>query len=271
MLFTPFPRPKYRTYVTVGIVIGASIAFILNVFQPFGTDSFTHPYKHLILSGYGIVSMLTVAVYFLISLRFVSPRLENRWNILFEAIDFFFCLILSMTACYLYLIWVFDSRFRLQGLLEFLTFALAVSVLPTLAVLGFLYVQFRGVVRSQIILDHDRVSGNAITLVGSNKTDRVETSTNHINYIKAEDNYVIIHLTIDDADQRHMIRSTLKQMYQQLSDEVFYQCHRSYIVNTDKISGLTGNKNGAKIILTKDNLTVPLSRSNYDHVKNMIV
>ena len=271
MLFTPFPRPKYRAYVIIGVIIGVSIAFILNVLQPFGTDSFQHPYKHLILSGYGIVSVSAVALYFFISLNFVSRRLEDKWNILYESLDFFSCVLFSMMACYVYFILIFDYTFRVQGLLEFLTYAVPVSLLPTIAVLVFLYFQYKGVIRSYMILGADNRTGDkSITLTGSNKSDRIETTSAQINFVKAEDNYVIIHLTIDSADQKHMIRSTLKQIYNQLSHDSFYQCHRSYIVNKNKVLEIAGNKNSAKILLNSDGLSVPLSRSNYDHIRDVI-
>ena len=139
MLFTPFPRPRYKTYVIIGIVIGACIAFMLNVFQPFGTSTFRHPLKHLILSGYGLVSMCAVAVYYFFSLKVITPKIEDKWNILYESIDFFGGLLFSMTACYVYFNWIFDSSFRLDGYIGFLTNAVALSLLPTIGVLVFLY------------------------------------------------------------------------------------------------------------------------------------
>ena len=67
MLFTPFPRPSLKAYSLIGLIIGASILFILIVFQQFGTDQFDRPHKTLILLGYGMVSTIAVMVYYLIS------------------------------------------------------------------------------------------------------------------------------------------------------------------------------------------------------------
>ncbi len=269
MLWTPFPRPSLRTYVVVGLIIGACISFILIVFEPFGTDQFVHPYKTLILMGYGITSASTVALYYVLSLYAINKNRESRWNIMYETIDLFICLIISMLATYVYYSLVFEIGFNLSRMLGFLEVAMAVSFLPTLAVFIYLFYEYRGVIRSTMTISSSTATLGKVTLRGTGKNESIETSLDALRFIKADDNYVIIHLFDGDKEQRHMIRSTLKLISQQLDNTIFYQCHRSYIINTKVIHDLIGNKNSAKLILSESSKSVPVSRSHYDFIKTI--
>ena len=268
MNLAPFPRPHYKTYFTVGFTIGASIIFILMVFQPFGTAQFTHEYKRFILAGYGIVSTIAVAVYYGLSLFVINRWLESRWTILHEAIDFFVCLMVSMAATYVYYAIIFGLSVSMAGLLNFLRITCSVGFLPTLAIFIYLYNRYKGVIRSHLTVSKD--NAKKITLKGTNKSEHLITDINSIIYIKADDNYVIIHINDDEKEQKHMIRSTLKLIYEQLDNEIFYKCHRSYIINIGLINELLGNKNSAKVSLLNAAKSVPISRSNYDFIKSYI-
>lgn len=271
MLLTPFPRPKYTTYLAVGCTVGFCIAFILIVFQPFGTASFRHPNKILVLGGYGVVTMLTVVCYYFFSIHFVSKQLADRWNILFESIDFFISMLLSMSACYLYFSWIFDQSLSLRGLMSFLSMAAGVSFLPTMAVFIYLYNQYKDLVRSSMTINPPENNERAtITLSGTNQNESITTSVDSLLFVKADDNYVIINVHLGERNQRHMIRASLKSIRDQLDQEVFYQCHRSYIINTDAILDMVGNKNNAKLQLSHTSKHIPVSRQHYDHLRSVV-
>ena len=55
---------------------------------------------------------------------------------------------------------------------------------------------------------------------------------NDILFIKAEGNYLEIYLNKGD---KHLIRSTVKNFMQFLSEFSFFQCHKSYIINLENI------------------------------------
>ncbi len=238
------------------------------VFQPFGTAQFTHEYKRFILAGYGIVSTLAVAVYYGLSLFVINRRLESRWTILHEAIDLFVGLIVSMAATYVYYAIVFGRPVSVAGLLNFLRVTCSVGFLPTLAVFIYLYNRYKGVIRSSLTVSKDQAE--QIVLNGTSKSETLVADIRSIIYIKADDNYVIIHINDEEKEQKHMIRSTLKLIYEQLDNEIFYKCHRSYIINTRLINELLGNKNAAKVSLQHTSKSVPISRSNYDYIKSYI-
>ncbi len=59
-----------------------------------------------------------------------------------------------------------------------------------------------------------------------------------IEYFKAFDNYSFIHL----AAERILVRTTLKRLQETLSTSQFIRCHRAYIVNSKKITSISGSK-----------------------------
>ncbi len=275
----PFPRPRYVTYAIAALVTGLSIAFILNVFQPFGTDRFKHDYKIWILSGYGIVAALSICLYYFLSLNLFNARQEDRWTIVHETFDLFGSMLIGLLMCYFYFLVVFGFKLSGSGMFSFLIRAGSVSILPVLGLYGFLFSQFRDLERSTIEFDQpekvpskplSRPLHKSITLYGTNKEDVVSTKEEEVIYIKAEDNYVILHLlTKEGIVSRHMIRSTMKLMFDQLSADIFISCHRSYIINIKKIISLTGNKNNTKVSLEHIKKPIPVSRGKVDEVRSL--
>jgi len=242
------------------------------VFQPFGTDRFEHRYKTLILTGYGIVAALSIATYYWASLRLTNHRYDERWTIFCETIDLFISMILGLLMCYFYFLIVFDLRFEIGDMMEFLKSAASVSLLPVLSLFAYLFVQYRDLRRSSLTISNESkeaTGSQMITLKGNNKDDVINTKEDDIIYIKAEDNYVILHLK-DGKDKigRHMIRITMKQINAQLSEQMFFQCHRSHIVNTSMIQSISGNKNDTKVIIDGFDKAIPVSRSKVDQIRS---
>lgn len=270
---TPFPRPGYKLYFSIALVTGFSIAFILNVFQPFGTYNFKHSYKVLILTGYGVVTTLSIAFYYALSTRLIYKNQEQKWTVIKESIDLFLVLILSLLSCYFYFIWVFDGSFRLSRMFNFILQASLVSLLPVIGLFVFISSKYKGIIRSTLEIDEDSTDqqlSQQITLRGTNKSEVIQTSVDSVLYVKSEDNYIILSVLQQGQVQSHMIRSTLKQIEEQLSGHTFFKCHRSYIINTHRIDSISGNKNSAKLKISGSNQLIPVSRTKVDSIRQMI-
>ena len=63
---------------------------------------------------------------------------------------------------------------------------------------------------------------------------KVKLFTNDINYIMSDGNYLEIHL----EHKKHVIRSKMKDFEALLPRNIFYQCHRRFLVNSSKINAL---------------------------------
>jgi len=265
----PFPRLPFRNYGIIAFVIGFTISFILIVFQPFGTSSFQHPQKNLILAGYGIVVFLAILFYYFLSTQIFHKNKQNRWTILMESIDMFMALLIGLLSSYLYFIFIFDIGFRWKNMFSFLFNASAVALLPVLGGFGYLYIKWKDVVQSSIQTSTENPKQvNLKLILGNSKTDRVEATSDEILLAQAQSNYVMLYILKEDKIQRHILRSTLKQIKEQLDDEIFIQAHRSYIINRSKISGVLGNKSKPQIKLEGFGKIIPISRKIYDDLKS---
>jgi hypothetical protein len=270
ILSTPFPRQSFSLYIWIALFSGLSVAFILNVFQPFNTQNFNHPYKHLILSGYGIVIFLSVGAYYTLSYFGMYKRKQDKWTISRESVDLFLSLFLSLLCCYLYYSFVFDFAIKLNRIAGFLSRAASVAIVPISFQFLYMYWKYKGTVRSEVAISETKNRDTQqVILKGTNKGDLIETDIDDIIYIKAEDNYVILYLARDGSIQKHMIRGTMSKINEQLPDSKFYRCHRSYIINFHRIEELKGNKNSMKVILEKSAKVIPVSRSKVDTLKSL--
>jgi DNA-binding LytR/AlgR family response regulator len=84
-------------------------------------------------------------------------------------------------------------------------------------------------------------------------------------YIEAADNYIIIHYLASRKPARYMIRTTLKRIEQEMPDTGLVRCHRSYIVNIDRVKFIRKEKEGLIIgFESPEEVTVPISKTYID-------
>lgn len=80
-------------------------------------------------------------------------------------------------------------------------------------------------------------------------------------FLESLENYVILHT----VTSREIVYSTLKQMYEELPNDIFLQTHRSYIVNINHINSVDGNQ----IIINSHR--IPIARNLKDKVLNHLI
>jgi two-component system, LytTR family, response regulator len=81
-----------------------------------------------------------------------------------------------------------------------------------------------------------------------------------IHWVEAEGDYVSVHT----PQKSHLVRETMKNMEQRLSEQGFQRVHRSAIVNLSYVSELVSLDNGDYHIILHDNTKVKLSRNYRD-------
>jgi len=273
LLSIPYPRKALSSYFGIVICIGLVVNFILMVFQPFGTASFDHPNKLWILAGYGITIALSGMIFYLLSFYILKRTGAQGWNIVSEILDLFFCCVFSITATYFYYKLVFGGSMSWSGFLQYTGMASSVAALPVLISFAYLYYTWKDVISSNVsYTNDDKIKSKRITLItGQNKSDKVEANLMDLILAKAHDNYVMLYVKKENKVQKHLIRSSLKNIYEQLDKDLFIQSHRSYLVNRQRIKALTGNKSKAGLILSDYDRDIPVSRSMYDSIKSIVI
>lgn len=79
-------------------------------------------------------------------------------------------------------------------------------------------------------------------------------------FIEADDNYSTVMWKENGTLQKKLLRVNLKNLESQLDNSFTLRCHRSYIVNVNAISAISGNTNGYKLKINGSDFSIPVSR-----------
>jgi two-component system LytT family response regulator len=108
----------------------------------------------------------------------------------------------------------------------------------------------------------EKCSNNRLTIWKNEKLYVI--NMNDIYYCKANEHEVFIYTKTDE----YKITCSISELYRKLPQESFFKCHRSYIVNTDKITEIIPWFNNTYVLRLKGiDAEVPVSRQNISQFK----
>lgn len=91
---------------------------------------------------------------------------------------------------------------------------------------------------------------------------RLSLSGSDLLYIESSDNYVWIHYTVNEKLKRYLLRNTLKNLEKELENTMVTRCHRSFLVNLERVKVIRRDKDGLYIELDAPNSNdLPVSKS----------
>lgn len=100
---------------------------------------------------------------------------------------------------------------------------------------------------------------NQVTLY-SDTSESLTFNLPDLLFIEADDNYSTIIWKEAGVLQKKLLRVNLKNVESQLNNSFTLRCHRSYIVNVNAISAISGNTNGYKLKINGSDFSIPVSR-----------
>ncbi len=103
-------------------------------------------------------------------------------------------------------------------------------------------------------------------IVVKNGSDIRIVPTNDLIYIEAYDDYV----KIFTKDTYYLKKKTMNYYEQVLDDSKFFRTHRSYIINLNELTRIEPLEKNTYVVLLKNGKKVPLSRSGYIKLKEML-
>ncbi len=265
------PQPTPQRLVIVAILIGCAVFFILAMFQPFGTYTFQHPDKLLLLAGYGFVITFTViTLTLLLSKIFHGWFAPESWNLRRELLLLGIVAFASMTATYFYHFATIGSRLSFFGYAYFMGIAMSTSLFPLALLTAVRYLQIKNYLDQRNLTATLAPKPDVLTLTGDNKTEKLTILRSELLLLKAADNYVELFLQKDQRLNRHLLRGTLSGMASQLDDDHFLQVHRSYIVNMNQVVALDGKSPNYILRLAAPVEEVPVSRNKVQAVRQRL-
>ncbi|SRR5574344_1000276 len=123
--------------------------------------------------------------------------------------------------------------------------------------------------------DTEQVSGESSDLIIHFKdekgTIKLSIKQSYILYIESADNYVKIYYYNKNLIVNYLLRNSLKNVEEMLQSHGFTRCHRSYIVNIQKVKVVRKEKDGIYIDLDQDGIgDIPISKSYYEQIMNLL-
>lgn len=270
-------KPWLSVLLCVTIVI-----FILAIFEPFNfkLNSLGQVW---VLVGFALLTMLVTSIAFVLFPKlfkqFYNP---DKWTIGKSLLNnVFFLIIMGIgVVCYDYFIVMKQlPEYFPMGFLVDLFAALTIGIVP-LSIITIM-TQNRVLKRNlniskninQVLsarIKPEATENGLITLTGSTK-ESIIVKPEDILYIEATGNYVNVHYKKDGKTIYKLLRTTIKQVEEALQNQPFFvRCHRTFIVNTDKISNVNGNAQGYKLSLYDTTEEIPVSRTYLKDIKDIL-
>ena len=118
--------------------------------------------------------------------------------------------------------------------------------------------------------EDDTNPASQITLEG-NTNEHVNLEISDLLYIEAVGNYVKVVLLREGEVHTNMLRATMKQMEDQLQAYVIIvRCHRAFIVNLNQVEHISSNSRAMQLVMRHSHDAIPVSRSNYIKLKELL-
>lgn len=295
ILSEPFPINTWKWYRLRGLGFGLFVFLFLFLFQPFSLNLFDTQKLLYVTLVYGAATGAVIVAGGWIFSKWIIPRLDDdKWT-LGKQIIWNVLLMVFIT-----LLNVYVTQLMHQMILPFwwwlvmLKWVLMLGILPVAVAELIAYNQHlrhnlkTAIQLSQLVKQQPVAADNSsnlpsasanishqsftaplpddtgpIILTGENQGEKLELLPDNLLAVQALDNYVNVFWKADDQLQSTLLRNTLTNIADQVSDAVhMYRSHRSWLVNVQRVAGVDGNAQGLKLSVELMDQQVPVSRSN---------
>ena len=250
------PIPLYltakRNIVQLVLFTAAFALVFINVYEPFGVNVWFKITRWQLLFYSSLITLTGVLVVVLsrIIMYYSSRKKQlNYWQYLIWVL----CEVIFMALFYALYIKLFlkDERF-LPDLVKLSVQNTALLLLLPYSV-SWLYFSWKKkneeiaeLAQGQIPPDPSKMM---IPFTDEKGALRFSVKMENLLYLEASDNYVSIYYLNKDKVSRFLLRNSLKNMEEGLKGTEMVRCHRSYMVNSDKVKVIRREKEGLRLEL----------------------
>jgi len=276
-----------RKQIITALLVGGFIFLFLFVFRPFELSALSHSMLEISI-GYGLVTSATMLFLSFLLIKVLKKFSdEEHWTvgkaIFWNVLHLFLIGIFNA----LYSHWIGVTELTFIRLLWFQLVTISIGIFPILvmvliseAAMNRKYLKQADKINNEILqkakhsplsLHHKSTINKIITLISQNENEFLELPTDDLLFVKSADNYVEVYFTENKTIQKRLLRNTLKSIDEALKDNTnFFRCHKSYLVNLNKILKVNGNAQGYKFKLNFGEFEIPVSRQYNERVHELI-
>ncbi len=263
------------------VLISGGLVFVILFFlKPFGLEKEAMIARFNISLSYAAATWVVCAIFLIIAPVLIPDLFDDRrWTVGKELI-YFSLMLAGISVCNTLLNgWIGNAPLSLASLLMMTSYTLLVGMAPvTLTVLLKQQRLLRRFQNEAQQLNKDKKQNphksipdtpanktaplETIILQGDNRNELLELYPTHFFAAEARDNYCNIYFEKEEGLQEVLFRTTLKKLELQLmACPGLWRCHKSFLINLDKIEEVSGNAQGYRLHFKKGALQVPVSRS----------
>lgn len=253
---------SWKDTFKIALIAGVMILFIMVFLQPFDTFQSNIQFKFIRLSGYSFTIIVPILLLHFAE-RYWYEKQNYRWTFLNEVISLVSIFALTSISSYFYhnlafsgdvISLPYSARFFIYYCIPFIPL-----FLPLLS-------YFRFTFGKVIIVGSEKSRNDELEIAGDNKDEKISLPMNRFIYAEAQQNYVDIYfLNSDNKIEKEIIRSTFSNIVDQIPEA--YQVHRSYLINPDFLSQITGNSRKRLIELKGVEYQIPVSQKYYQAIE----
>lgn len=265
ILNQPYPDEDDPISLVKGALIGGLIVFtILALLRPFGLHETGNDIYYYCMV-FGLISILVAVFFDFTSVYLLGLRRDHpNWTLWKWILSITFMILLIAAANFTYISFAFVGQFD-PSRFGFILYITAVVGIFPIFIFGTLKTiknlkanqQIAQSIETKSIDQKERII--QLPILKSKVTFEIDAQT--IIYMEAMQNYVNVFYVENGTVKKEVIRNTLTAMEQSTLPTSIVRCHRSYLVNTDKIINVSGNAQGLQLQLEGiEKESVPVSR-----------
>jgi hypothetical protein len=272
------PIPAYlvdkRNIIQLILFTAAFALVFINVYAPFGVDVWFNVSRWTLLL-YSSIIILTGVLVVVIS-RIIMFKTRHRYKLkLWQYLVWVMAEVFFMGLFYtLYQILILDDTRFFPDLLVISVQNTALVLLLPYSVLWLYFSWVENKKKLELIgssVPPEPTKG-MIHFYDERGTLRFSIKAEHLMYLEAADNYIYIHYLDNSKPARLLLRNNLKKLDEDLIHTPLVRCHRSYMVNSNRVSLIRRDKEGLMLELDlPEKINIPVSKSYVGNVMQVFV
>ncbi|MFA7104834.1 MAG: LytTR family DNA-binding domain-containing protein [Dysgonamonadaceae bacterium] len=244
----------------------------INLFQPFGSRNWYLDVSDIRYFVFSSLIILTGMLVVVISRVILTAYSKKRDILYWQYVLWILCEIVAMAIFYTIFAKFFPKDGVERGISEIFQQSLINTALVLLLPYAITWLYFSWKEKSTLLeqIEQEKAPDiRAKTLIAftDEKGDlKISVMLENLLYIESADNYATIYYLNKSGVSQFLLRNSLKWMEEHLTKETpLVRCHRSYIVNMDKVKILKKIKGGIVLELDEERtLDIPVSKTYYE-------
>ena len=269
----PYPTPNSgKTGFLLSLGMGIFIAIFLLFFLPFDLNLLDYTFQEISFFGF-----ITFVVFF-VAHNLIPPLLpslfkENKWTVGYQVLFYLAILFVIATLNGLYINHLNSLDFKWSNYWFIINRTIGLGIIPiSLYVLVSHNWKFSKMVQNanqinQKLLPPSKEQVPFKQVIQTKLKEGSFTIEDHtFLFAKADGNYIHVYRL---NQKPTMYRMNLIDFENQISNNQFLRCHRSYLVNMLKVKKISGNAQGLQLWLEQNDVFVPVSRKYISKIKEV--